>query len=164
MTRGTPAPVTLAHLTWGWGSAYAIGYRGDQWLAARRDGAGVLAAGTLAGLQTVIEADYRHQPVPREFDPPGSSTRDDQDEDGDRPSEDESFLLAAMQAAFPAWAISYSSQARAWIARTRRKTICQGSAVVLCAALLRAERRYRQHTTGPGTGMIWPPGGGPSDP
>ena len=150
MTATGPAgPVprrTLAQLIWGWGSAYEIGYGGDQWIAARRDGHGVLAANTLPALETVIEADYRHRPVPREFDPPGSdSGAADDDEDARLPGEDEGFLLAAMQAAFPAWAISYSSEMQAWIARTRKTTICQGSPVLLCAALVGAERRYRQH-------------------
>jgi hypothetical protein len=40
-----------------------------------------------------------------------------------------------MRQAFPAWTIEYSIRARAWMARTRKKTICEPSAVLLCAAL-----------------------------
>lgn len=149
---GALPPPTLAHLVWGWGSAYAIGYGQDQWRAARRDGRAVLAAHTLAGLAAAIEADYRHRPVPREFDPPGIAPGDD-----DAPGDDEPFLLAALQAAFPAWAITYDPGTRTWTARTRRKTICQNSAVLLCAAMVLIERRYRQYTGGPGPG----PGPGP---
>ena len=83
---------TLAQLIWGWGSAYEIGYGGDQWIAARRDGHGVLAANTLPALEIVIEADYRHRPVPREFDPPGSdSGAADDDEDARLPGRTKGF-------------------------------------------------------------------------
>lgn len=101
---GPMPPVTLASLMWDWGSAYAIGYGGDQWLAGRRDGGGVLAADALAGLEAAIEADHRHRPVPRQYGPPDTSTGLEEDE---APGDDESFLLAALQAAFPAWVISY---------------------------------------------------------
>ena len=37
--------------------------------------------------------------------------------------------------AFPFWTITYAEQMRAWIARTGARTICQNSAVMLCAAL-----------------------------
>jgi hypothetical protein len=54
-----PPLVTPSPLAWEWGDAYAFGYRDDQWIAARRDGRGVLVADTLAGLEAAIEADYR---------------------------------------------------------------------------------------------------------
>ena len=142
MTGPTPAPVTLAGLVWHWGSAYAIGYRDDQWTATRRDGRGVLTRPTLAALETVIEADYRTDPVSRAFDPIGTP-QGHEDADDDRPGADESFLLAALAEAFPAWVISYDSTARTWTARTGKKTICEPTAVLLCAALVMAERRSR---------------------
>ncbi len=144
---GGPSGPTLGRLPWHWGGAYEIGYEQDQWLARRRDGHGLLAASTLAGLETVIDADYRHRPVPRDFDPPVSEA-DAGDQDGGSeerpPGQDESFLLAAMQAAFRTWVITYDPGTRAWFARTRKTTICENSAVLLCAALLLIERRYRQ--------------------
>jgi hypothetical protein len=72
---GSPAgpPVTLASLIWDWGSAYTIGYDRDWWTAARRDGRAVLYAHTLADLESAIEANYRHRPVARDFDPPGAT-------------------------------------------------------------------------------------------
>jgi hypothetical protein len=154
---GAVPPVTLASLIWGWGDPYAIGYGQDQWRAARRDGRAVLAAHTLAGLEAAIEADYRHRPVPRECDPPATGIGTDTDTDTDAgqdepPGEDEGFLLAAMRTAFPAWTIEYSTHTHAWIAHTRKKTICENSAVLLCAALLLIERQARRASSDPGPG------------
>jgi hypothetical protein len=56
--------------------------------------------------------------------------------------------LAALAEAFPAWAISYSFTTGTWTARTRKKTLCHASAVLLCAAMVLAERRYRQSPAG----------------
>jgi hypothetical protein len=42
---------------WEWGGAYDLGYCDDAWIAARRDGDGILAAPTLAGREAAIEAD-----------------------------------------------------------------------------------------------------------
>lgn len=135
----TPPPVTLASLAWEWGDAYALGYRDDQWIAARRDGRGVLAAGTLTGLEAAIEADYRNRPVPRKFDPP-SPAGHDSSPDEER-AEDESFFLAAMREAFPAWTLDYSTELRMWTAHDSTGTLCMDSAVLLCAALVLIERR-----------------------
>jgi hypothetical protein len=55
-----------------------------------------------------------------------------------------------MRQAFPAWTIGYSTHARAWIAHTRKKTICEPSAVLLCAALLLTERQHRHRANDPG--------------
>jgi hypothetical protein len=150
-----PPPLTLAAVIWGWGDAYVIGYQHDQWTAARRDGLATLRRPTLAALETAIQADYRTGPVPRAFDPPRTPGDDTAD---DRPSDDESFLLTAMQEAFPAWAISYDTATRSWTAQTRKTTIRQPTAVLLCAALAGAGRRARR-TSGPGTGPPLPPGG-----
>jgi hypothetical protein len=140
-------PVTLASLIWDWGGAYVIGYQHDQWTATRRDGHALLTRPTLAGLDTVINADYRTDPVPRTCDPT-TTPGQDEDEDEAGPGEDESFLLAALAEAFPAWAISYSFTNSTWTARTRKKIIRHGSAVLLCAAMVLAERRHRQSPAG----------------
>jgi hypothetical protein len=134
-------PVTLASLAFGWGDAYDLGYRDDQWIAARRDGRGVLAASTLSGLDAAIEADYRNRPVPRDFDPPRPVSHDTGP--GDQLGEDESFLLSALRAAFPAWAIDYSTGLRAWTASSSAGTLCVNSPVLLCAVLVLIERRHR---------------------
>ena len=145
----TPPPVTLASIQWDWGSAYTIGYGGDQWLAARRDSAGAITADTLTGLETAIQADYRHRPVSRDFDPPpGGTGAEDEDEDGHAPGTDESFLLTALREAFPAWVIRYNIGSRTWTARTRKKTISQPTSVLLCAALVLADRRARRQAGG----------------
>jgi hypothetical protein len=145
---GGPAgpPVTLASVIWDWGGAYTIGYDRDWWTAARRDGRAVLYAHTLTLLESAIEANYRARPVPRAFDPPdpGTAAADD-----DPAGDDEGFLLAALAEAFPAWAISYSYTTGTWTARTRKQTIRHASAVLLCAAMVMAERRHRRPATGP---------------
>jgi hypothetical protein len=150
---GTPAtpPVTLAAVVWDWSDAYMIGYQHDQWTATRRDGRTTLKRPTLAMLDTAIQADYRTRPVPRAFDPPapGDDTTDD------RPAGDESFLLTAMQKAFPAWTISYDTATRSWTAQTPATTIRQPTAALLCAALAGAARRaHRASDPGP----LPPPG------
>jgi hypothetical protein len=151
-----PPPLDLAAVVWGWGDAYVIGYQEDQWTAARRDGCATLIRPTLAALETVIEADYRTNPVSRAFDPPGSTWNENKPNTA--PSEDESVLLTAMREAFPAWAISYDSGTRSWTAQTRKTTVSQPTAVLLCAALVLADRRPRR-TSGPGPGPGLPPGG-----
>jgi hypothetical protein len=148
-------PVTLESLTWGWGDAYAIGYRQDQWTATRRDGHATITTQTMAGLETAITVDYHARPVPRAFDPPDPDSVTGQDSDSHHAPADDTeavFLQAAMQAAFPAWTIEYSTHARAWIAHTRKKTICENSPVLLCAALLLIERRARQASSSPAPG------------
>jgi len=148
----TPRPVTLASVHWNWGSAYAIGYQHDQWIAARRDANGTLVAATLTELEAAIQADYRTAPVSCVFDPPGTPN-------DDPPSDDESFLLTALREAFPSWAINYGTGRQPWTAQTRKTTISQPTAVLLCAALVLADRRARR-TNGPGPG----PGPGPGLP
>jgi hypothetical protein len=135
-------PVTLASLAWEWGDAYDLGYQGDQWSAARRDGRGVLAADTLAELEAAIEDDYRNRPVPRAFDPPTPAGHDSDPDEGR--AGDESFLLAAMRYAFPAWTLDYSTELRLWTAHDGTGTLCVDSAVLLCAALVLIEgQRHR---------------------
>jgi hypothetical protein len=131
-------PVTLGSLAWRWGDAYHFGYGDDQWVAARRDGLGVLAAGTLAGLEAAIEADYRNRPVPRDFDPPSPGDDSNRNE---RLAEEESFLLAAMREALPAWTLDYSTELRLWTAHDGTGTLCVDSPVLLCAALVLIDRR-----------------------
>ncbi|MGD0041339.1 MAG: hypothetical protein ABSE84_13115, partial [Isosphaeraceae bacterium] len=87
------------------------------------------------GLERAIESDYRDHPLPRDFGPPGAADSLGLPDD-DPPDEDARFLLAALRHAFPAWIITYSAQMHAWIARTRKKTLCENSPVLLCAALL----------------------------
>lgn len=139
-------PPTLEFLTFHWGDAYKIGYGGDQWLAARRDHHAILVADTLAGLETAVTTDYRQRPVPRDFDP----STDAEHGDGHCPGDGAGFLLAALRAALPAWTITYSTEARAWNARTRKRAICENSPVPLCAALVLIEPWVRQATPGAG--------------
>jgi hypothetical protein len=141
------APITLETLLWDWGDAYTIGYRHDEWLAARRDDLAVLCAATLPGLDQMIQADYRNHPVPRECDLP-DRRRPGQGRRRGGAGDDESFLLTALAEAFPAWTISYSFTTGTWTARTRKKTIRQPTAVLLAAALVLGERRYRQSPAG----------------
>jgi hypothetical protein len=147
MTGRFPA---LEALTFGWGDAYLFSYSRDRWMALRRDTPRFLTAGTLPGLEEAIEADYRDHPVPRACDPPGATDYldvDDGDIPGDNaPDEDTRFLLAALRKAFPAWTITYSDQTRAWIAQTRKKTICENSPVLLCAALVLIEQTDQTRT------------------
>ena len=144
----TGAPVTLESLAFHWGDAYLFGYARDKWLALRRDHLRFLTADTLAGLERALEADHRDHPVPRDFDPPGAtdylSLADDE-----LPDEDAQFLLAALRHAFPLWVITYSGQMHAWLARTRKKIICENSPVLLCAALLMLQCRQPPRWPGP---------------
>jgi hypothetical protein len=148
---GRPAepPVTLSALLWDWSDAYTIGYHHDQWTAARRDGRATLMRPTLATLDTAIHADYRTHPVPRAFDPPATAAAADRNDD--RPTDDESSLLTSLQAAFPAWAISYDTATQSWTAQTQTTIIRQPTAALLCAALAGASRRaHRTSDPGPG--------------
>ena len=149
----------------------------DQWAALRRDTCRFLTAQTLDELATTIEADYAAHPVPRDFDPPGTADYlgapgEDEDQD-DAPDEDEDEddggggggapgrdgerleLLIRLREAFPQWAISYVPFSRAWTARKDGATICQGSAALLCVALMLVERKERQARHGPR--WDWPP-------
>jgi len=61
-----PPRTPLGKLRWSWGSAYEI----EKGRARRRDGLGSwLEAGTLDELDTMIQADYAAQPVPRDVAP-----------------------------------------------------------------------------------------------
>jgi hypothetical protein len=56
-----------------WGDAYLLSYTRDQWVALRRDSQRFVTAGTLAGLEKAIEADYRDNPGPGPSTRPGRS-------------------------------------------------------------------------------------------
>ena len=144
-------------------------------MALRRDTRRFLAADTLEGLRTAIEADYQASPVPRDYDPPGTADYLGSPDDGQDPDEDDASsegeregeapgrdgerleLLMGLRAAFPHWDISYSPSFRAWTARNDDATICENSPALLCIALAQIERRQRQARRGPG--WDWPPGG-----
>ena len=130
MTSDMPELETLA---FHWADAYLLSYSRDRWVALRRDTRRFLIAGTLTGLEHAIQDDYRHHPVSRASDPPGTAdclNLDDGDvpADGDVPDEETRFILAALRYAFPAWTITYSPPLRAWTARSCGKTICQNLA------------------------------------
>ena len=155
-------PTTLDDLTWGWGDAYLFSYARDRWIALRRDKRYFLTAETLAGLEQAIMADYRDNPVSRDYDPlhaaDGLDPGDEEDDEGDGDDEaGDQFLadgtpgiLAALRHTFPLWAISYNCDTRAWTARSEKKTITENSPALLCVALILIERRHRQHAPGPG--------------
>jgi hypothetical protein len=151
VTGPDPAPpVTLASLTWDWGGAYDLGYDRDWWTATRRDGHAVLFAHTLAALETAIMINYRTRPVPRDFDPPGAADylqppgQDDEAAEEDAGLDDGTLVtVRELRSAFPLWTITYSAELDAWIGQTRKKTICQNSAVSLALALTLIERRER---------------------
>ena len=152
-------PTTLDDLTWGWGDAYLFSYARDRWIALRRDTRYFLTAETLAGLEQAIMADYRDNPVSRDYDPtraadgldPGDEENDEDDEEEDQFLIDgTSAILAALRQTFPPWAISYNCGIRAWTARSGKKTITENSPTLLCVALILIERRDRQHAPGPG--------------
>jgi len=135
----------LETLAFHWADAYLLSYSRDRWVALRRGTRRFLIAGTLTGLEHAIQDDYRHHPVSRDCDPPGTADCLNLDDgevpaDGDVPDEEIRFILAALRYAFPAWTITYSPPLRAWIARSCGKTICQNSPVLLCAALMPIER------------------------
>lgn len=146
---------TLEELAYHWADAYLISYTRDRWVALRRDTRQFLTANTLDQLETAIEADYRHHPVPREFDPPDHT---DNDED---PGEDTVIIVQALRHAFPLWDISHSSALRTWTARARKTTICENSAALLAIALVLIERKQRQISRGPGRN--WSRGKGGDD-
>ena len=144
----TRPPVTLESLEFHWGDIYLVCYARDKWVALRRDHLRFLTTDTLAGLERAIEADHRDHPVPRDFGPPGATDYLSLPDD-DLPDEDARFLLAALRHAFPLWTITYSDQMHAWIARTRKKTLCENSPVLLCAALLLLQCRQPPGWPGP---------------
>ena len=155
-------PTTLDDLTWGWGDAYLFSYARDRWIALRRDKRYFLTAETLAGLEQAIMADYRDNPVSRDYDPlraadgldPGDE--EDDEDDGDDEAGDQFLvdgtpvILVALRQTFPLWAIGYNCDTRAWTARSEKKTITENSPTLLCVALILIERRHRQHAPGPG--------------
>ena len=143
MTSDMPELETLA---FHWADAYLLSYSRDRWVALRRDSRRFLIADTLTGLDHAIQNDYRHHPVSRDCDPLGTAdylNLDDGDvhADGDIPDEESRVILAALRYAFPARTITYSPQLRAWIARSRGKTICPNSPVLPCTALMLIERK-----------------------
>lgn len=95
---------------------------------------------------TIPRRAHRRESTAANYGGPGPG--DSQDRDPDGLDVDESFLLAALAQAFPAWAISYSFTTGTWTARTRKQTIRHHSAVLLCAAMVLTERRYRQSSAG----------------
>lgn len=145
-------PVTLALLTSQWGDLYLTCYARDRWVALRRDGTRFLTADTLGGLESAIESDDRNHPAPRGSGPPGATRHvgvSDEPDSGDVPDAETRFVLAALRQAFPSWTIICSSPLGAWIARAGRRTICQHSPVMLCAALMLIERRQPPDRRGP---------------
>jgi hypothetical protein len=50
-----------------WGTAYEISLSHSQFIAARRDGQGVITARSVAELWRLIREDYRRAPVPRDL-------------------------------------------------------------------------------------------------
>jgi hypothetical protein len=163
----TPA-VTLAFLAYHWGDAYVFSVVKDRWVALRRDARYFLTAETLAGLETVIEADYGCNPVPRDYDPPGAAGYlnpalpgilplpgyDYADDDAGLDA-DTLIIAGELRRAFPLWTIIYSTQTHTWIGRTRKTTLSHNSAVSLCIALTLIERRQRQLAHD--SGWEWPP-------
>ena len=116
-----PLP-TLAFLAYHWGDAYLISYAKDRWVALRRDTRYFLVADNLAELEKLITADYRRQPVSRDFDPlqdadyltfrsilavPGEDGSGDADEVLDAET---LITVQELRRAFPAWTIIYSKQ------------------------------------------------------
>jgi membrane-associated phospholipid phosphatase len=92
----TGPPVTLAAVIFGWGAAYRIGYARDRWAAWRRDTHRLLTASTLTGLDHAIQDDYRHRPVPRDFDPPGAAAYLSFPDGHGVTAEDTDFILGAL--------------------------------------------------------------------
>lgn len=147
-------PLTLAFLAFHWGDAYLLSAVRERWVALRRDGRYFLVAGTLAELEPLIEADYRANPVSREYDPTGKpglaainatfdgDEREEPKDDG--LDADTLITLVELRRAFPLWKIVHSAQTRTWTGRSRKRTIRHSSAVSLCIALTLIERRERQ--------------------
>jgi hypothetical protein len=157
-----------------WGQAFIIYYARDRWLAMRRDDGFFLPADTLAQLEAEMDTEITKRPLDTEagdghqhlaeylgpelaarfgLTGPNPADHPSQDDD-DEPADDESLLLAPLRDAFPAWTIDYSTHARAWTARTRKTTIRQPTAALLCAALELADRQARR-TSDPGPAP-WP--------
>jgi hypothetical protein len=155
----------MASLAWHWGDAYLLSSARNRWVALRRDARYFLVANTLPELETLIIADHRDNPVSRDYDPPGADDYLDYPgvlfapgDDSDHPDDDQGLdaetliTVSELRRAFPAWAIIYSTELRAWIGTTLTKTISQHSAVSLAIALTLIERRERQLTRDPGCG------------
>jgi hypothetical protein len=143
----------------------------DRWAALRRDARYFLVADTLTDLETLIIADYRDNPVPREYDPPGAGDylqragtvplpgQDETVADGDEGLDAETLItVRELRRAFPLWTIIYSAQTCTWVGRTSRKTISHSSAVSLSIALTLIERRERQLARQPGLEFSAPAG------
>jgi hypothetical protein len=157
----TVPPPTLAFLAYHWGDAYLISYAKDRWIALRRDTRYFLVADSPAELEKLITADYRRQPVSRDFDPlqdanylifPGILAFPGEDDslDADEGLGTETLIiLQELRRAFPAWTITYSKQTQTWVGQMRKKTISVTSAVELCTALTLIERRVRQASDEP---------------
>jgi hypothetical protein len=153
----TAPPTTLESLAFDWGDASLISPVRDRWAALRRDAHYFLVADTLPGLEKLIIADHRDNPVPRDYDPPDASdylqrprlvtvpSPEENTPDDDKGLDaDTLIILRELRRAFPLWSIIYSTDVDAWIGTTRKTTICQSSAVSLCIALTLIERRQRQ--------------------
>lgn len=54
----------LANLQLHWGEAYDITWQDGMFRAARRDGGGLVFAGTYSGLYELVSEDYANKPVP----------------------------------------------------------------------------------------------------
>lgn len=128
----SPMP-TLAFLAYHWGDAYLISYAKDRWVALRRDTRYFLIADSLAELEKLITADYRRQPVSRDFDPlqdadyltfRGVLAVPDEDDslDADEGLDAETLIIVQkLRRAFAAWTIIYSKQTQTWVGKTRKK-------------------------------------------
>jgi hypothetical protein len=163
----TIPPATLESLAFDWGDAYLISSVRDRWAALRRDAHYFLVADTLPRLETLIIADYRDNPVPREYDPPDAgdylecpgllslpSPEENIPDDDEGLDAETLTVLRELRRAFPLRTIIYSAQLRSWIGMTRRKTISQRSALSLCIALTLIERRERQLAHNPGCAQL----------
>jgi hypothetical protein len=156
---------TLESLAFDWGDAYLLSSVRDRWVALRRDAHYFLVADTLPGLEELIIADHRDNPVSRDYDPPDASdylecpgllaplSSEESTPDDDEGLDAETLIiLRELRRAFPLWTIIYSADLDAWIGTTRKTTICQSSAVSLCIALTLIERRQRQFAQRSGRG------------
>lgn len=171
----TTPPPTLTFLAWHWGDAYLLSAVRDRWVALRRDARYFLVASTPPGLETLITADHRDNPVSRDYDPPDAGDYLEYPgvlfapgEDSDHPDDDQGLdaetliTVAELRRAFPLWKIIYCIQTHTWIGRTRKTTISNSSAVALCISLTLIERRERHIASS--TGWNRPPrdGGTPA--
>ena len=100
-------------------------------VALRRDTRYFLVADSLAELEALITADYRRQPVWRDFDPlqdadyltfrgvlavPGEDAARDADEGLDAET---LIIVQELRRAFPAWTITYSKQTQTWVGKAQ---------------------------------------------